>query len=117
MDQIVLVGGSTRIPKIQELLKTYFNGKEPSKGINPDEAVAYGAALQAGILSGAVGTDRLLVVDVSPLSLGIETTGGVFSTIIPRNSIIPTKRSQTCVVFASLWCSSVQNLITDDCPF
>ncbi|KAJ3727760.1 heat shock protein 70 family [Lentinula raphanica] len=94
IDEIVLVGGSTRIPKVQELLKEFFNGKEPSKGINPDEAVAYGAAVQGGILSGAEGTADVVLVDVCPLTLGIETTGGVMTKLIPRNTVIPTKKSQ-----------------------
>ncbi|KAG5645645.1 hypothetical protein DXG03_005636 [Asterophora parasitica] len=93
VDEIVLVGGSTRIPKVQQLLKEYF-GKEPSKGINPDEAVAYGAAVQGGILSGAEGTADVVLVDVCPLTLGIETTGGVFTKLIARNTVIPTKKSQ-----------------------
>ncbi|KAF7362090.1 Heat shock protein 70 [Mycena venus] len=92
VDEIVLVGGSTRIPKVQELLKEYF-GKELSKGINPDEAVAYGAALQGGIISGQ--EDRALIIDVVPLTLGIETTGGVFAKVIPRGTTIPTKKVQT----------------------
>ncbi|KAI0310388.1 heat shock protein 70 family [Amylostereum chailletii] len=94
IDEIVLVGGSTRIPKVQSLLKDFFGGKEPSKGINPDEAVAYGAAVQGGILSGETGTENLILVDVCPLTLGIETTGGVFTKLIPRNTIIPTRKSQ-----------------------
>ncbi|KAF8662763.1 hypothetical protein AX16_001121 [Volvariella volvacea WC 439] len=94
VDEVVLVGGSTRIPKVQQLLKEFFNGKEPSKGINPDEAVAYGAAVQGGILSGAEGSRDMLLVDVCPLTLGIETTGGVFTKLIPRNTVIPTKKSQ-----------------------
>ncbi|KAJ2923135.1 hypothetical protein H1R20_g13959, partial [Candolleomyces eurysporus] len=94
VNEIVLVGGSTRIPKVQQLLKEYFNGKEPSKGINPDEAVAYGAAVQGGILSGAEGTADVVLVDVCPLTLGIETTGGVFTKLIPRNTVIPTRKSQ-----------------------
>ncbi|GLB44653.1 putative heat shock protein 70 family protein [Lyophyllum shimeji] len=94
VDEIVLVGGSTRIPKVQQLLKEFFGGKEPSKGINPDEAVAYGAAVQGGILSGAEGTADVVLVDVCPLTLGIETTGGVFTKLIARNTVIPTKKSQ-----------------------
>ncbi|EIW76667.1 heat shock protein 70 [Coniophora puteana RWD-64-598 SS2] len=93
VDEIVLVGGSTRIPKVQQLLKEYFN-KEPSKGINPDEAVAYGAAVQGGILSGEEGTEDIVLVDVCPLTLGIETTGGVFTKLIARNTVIPTRKSQ-----------------------
>merc|ERR1712176_1669900 len=93
IDEIVLVGGSTRIPKIQQLVKEYFNGKEPSKGINPDEAVAYGAAVQAGVLSGEDNVDVVLL-DVCPLTLGIETVGGVMTKIIPRNSVVPTKKQQ-----------------------
>jgi len=94
IDEIVLVGGSTRIPKVQQLLKEYF-GKEPSKGINPDEAVAYGAAVQGGILAGDDSLDPgLVLVDVCPLTLGIETTGGVMTKLIPRNTVIPTRKSQ-----------------------
>lgn len=92
--EIVLVGGSTRIPKIQQLVKEMFNGKEPNRGINPDEAVAYGAAVQAGILSGKDETGGLLLLDVNPLTMGIETVGGVMTKLIPRNTVIPTKKSQ-----------------------
>merc|ERR1712096_269976 len=94
IDEIVLVGGSTRIPKIQQLVKEFFNGKEPSRGINPDEAVAYGAAVQAGVLSGDQDTGDLVLLDVCPLTLGIETVGGVMTKLIPRNTVIPTKKSQ-----------------------
>jgi len=95
VDDIVLVGGSTRIPKVQELLKEFFGGKELAKGINPDEAVAYGAAVQAGILSGEESLSDVVLVDVCPLTLGIETTGGVFTKLIARNTVVPTKKSQT----------------------
>merc|ERR1711931_602384 len=94
IDEIVLVGDSTRIPKVQMLVKEFFNGKEPSRGINPDEAVAYGAAVQGGVLSGEEDTGDLVLIDVNPLTLGIETVGGVMTKLIPRNSVIPTKKSQ-----------------------
>lgn len=96
VDQVVLVGGSTRIPKIQELLSDYFGGKELSKAINPDEAVAYGAAVQAAILSGnAMGkADGVILLDKTSLSMGIETVGGIFTKMIPRDTTIPTKKSQ-----------------------
>ena len=91
-------GGPTEVKNndktLQQLLKEFFGGKEPSKGINPDEAVAYGAAVQGGILSGAEGTADVVLVDVCPLTLGIETTGGVFTKLIPRNTVIPTRKSQ-----------------------
>ncbi|CAF0893954.1 unnamed protein product [Adineta ricciae] len=92
--EVVLVGGSTRIPKVQQLVKEFFDGKEPSRGINPDEAVAYGAAVQAGVLSGEENTGDLVLLDVNPLTMGIETVGGVMTKIIPRNTVIPTKKSQ-----------------------
>eukprot|EP01083_Nonionella_stella_P308943 1092251_1 len=94
--EIVLVGGSTRIPKIQKLVRDFFNGKEPNRGINPDEAVAYGAAVQAAILGGdeSDATTGILLLDVTPLSLGIETVGGVMTKLIEKNSVIPTKKSQ-----------------------
>lgn len=125
IDEIVLVGGSTRIPKIQQMVKEFFNGKEPSRGINPDEAVAYGAAVQAGVLSGEENTGKsspwhavvpvplnwacrlnpvtkcfssvvgdVVLLDVCPLTLGIETVGGVMTKLIPRNTVVPTKKSQ-----------------------
>ena len=99
INEIVLVGGSTRIPKIQQLLKDFFNGKELCKDINPDEAVSFGATVQAAILCGVDGgdsnLDSLLLLDVAPLSLGLETAGGVMTVLIPRNTTIPTKKTQT----------------------
>lgn len=94
VDEVVMVGGSTRIPKVQNLVKEFFNGKEPNRGINPDEAVAYGAAVQAGVLGGESTTADLVLLDVCPLTLGIETVGGVMTKLIARNSVVPTKKSQ-----------------------
>ncbi|KAI8588480.1 putative Hsp70 chaperone BiP/Kar2 [Geranomyces variabilis] len=92
--EIVLVGGSSRIPKVVELLESFFNGKKASKGINPDEAVAYGAAVQGGVLNNIKGLEDVILIDVNPLTLGIETTGGVMTKLIPRNSHTPSKKSQ-----------------------
>jgi L1 cell adhesion molecule like protein len=102
IDEVVLVGGSTRIPKVQQLIKEFFNGKEPCKSINPDEAVAWGAAVQAAILSGQNddATKKLVLLDITPLSLGIETAGEVMTKIIDRNSTIPCKKEQVFSTYA-----------------
>ncbi|EDR24595.1 heat shock 70 kDa protein, putative [Entamoeba dispar SAW760] len=102
IDEVVLIGGSTRIPKVVEILQEFFNGKEPNKSINPDEAVAYGAAVQAAILTGTGGkaTEDVLLLDVAPLTLGIETAGGIMTALIGRNSTIPAKKSEIFSTYA-----------------
>ncbi|CAL6016503.1 Cytosolic_heat shock protein 70 [Hexamita inflata] len=104
VDEVVLVGGSTRIPRVQQLLKEYFNGKEPLKSLNPDEAVAYGAAVQAAVLSKhesqSQGTGNILLLDVCPLSLGIETGGNSMTVLIPRNTTIPANKKETFTTYA-----------------
>ena len=94
IDDIVLVGGSTRIPKVQQMVRDFFDGKEPSKSINPDEAVAHGAAVQAAVLSDDEDPGQVILLNVNPLTLGIETVGGVMTSLIPRNSRVPTSKSK-----------------------
>ena len=97
VDEIVLVGGSTRLPKIQTLVKDFFNGKQPCKSINPDEAVAYGAAVEGGVLSDDPEASEIIIINVNSLTLGVETVGGIMAELIPRNTRIPVKKTQTFV--------------------
>jgi heat shock protein 5 len=99
VDEIILVGGSTRVPKVQSLLKEFFDGKEPNRGINPDEAVAYGASVMGAVLGGVDMKENIVLLDVTPLSLGIETVGGVMTKIIPRGTMIPTVKKQTFTTY------------------
>jgi molecular chaperone DnaK (HSP70) len=103
VDEIILVGGSSRIPKVQQIIKDFFDGKEPNRSINPDEAVAYGAAVQGGVLGGEASEDNnldsFLIIDVTPLSLGIETVGSVMTNILPRGTVVPARKSQTFTTY------------------